>query len=124
MDIDRFDEISKGKEQLYFNKTISSHIPSPIESDYVRGYIERYFMQKANDLESKIIELDYIGYRKFYDNPFYTVIALDWKIKGTDEQIKESNSKSIKLNFSKIPKLAFYLPNLLQFKEKKDLELP
>lgn len=121
MDIKRFNEISSNKQLAYKEKSISPHIPTPIDSDYERGYIQRYFIQKANDTESRIIEVDYLGFRKFSGNPFWTAIVIDWRIKGTDEQIKDSNSKSIKLHFQKIPKLGIYLPNLLQFKQKKDL---
>lgn len=123
MNIQRFEEISKNKGELYNDKFIYTHTPSPIESDYYRGYIERYFIQKSNDKDSKIYEVDVKGFRKFFDDPFYTNVALDWRIKGTDEQIKNSNKKSISLNFELMPKLAIFLPNLLQFKEKKDLEI-
>ena len=118
MDIERFEAISKDKGQKYRLMPISTHIPSPNESDYERGYIERYFVQKANDSESKIFEVDFIGFKKFSKSAFYTTIALDWRIKGTDEQIKESNGKSIQLNYHKMQKLPIYLPNLLQFRKK------
>jgi len=123
MNIKRFEEISKSKGQIFDDKFIYTHIPSPNKSDYERGYIERYFIQKANDKDAKIYEVDEKGFTKFFDNPFYTNIALDWKIKGSDTEIKNSNKKSINLNFNLIPKLAIFLPNLLQFKEKKDLEI-
>lgn len=123
MDLKRFEQISKGKGQLFRQKTINAHIPSPVESDYVRGYIQRFFIQKSNDTESKIFEVDMMGYRKFVNNPFYNAVSVDWRIKGTDEQIKESNQKSIKLQYEVMPKLQIYLPNLLQFREKKDLAI-
>ena len=115
MNIDRFEEISPKKRQVYVQRKISQHIPEIKESDYERGYIVRYFIQKANDTESPIYELDYIGHRKFFNDPFHSSVSLDWRLTGTDEQIKESNSKSIKLHYQKMPKLATYLPNLLQF---------
>ncbi len=121
MNIDRFEEISPKKRQIFEQRKISQHIPDPNDSDYERGYIVRYFIQKANDSEAPIYELDYIGHRKFANDPFNSSVSLDWRLTGTDEQIKDSNSKSIKLHYEKMPKLAIYLPNLLQFKKKKDL---
>lgn len=123
MDINRFEQISKNKRQLYTEKVISAHLPEVKEMDYKRGYIERYFIQKANDTESKIIEVNFNGYTKFNNNPFYNTISLEWRLKGEDSEIKESNLKSIKRHYSIMPKLQIYLPNLLQFKEKKDLEI-
>ena len=120
MNIDRYAEISKLGFQ-FEPKTLSAHIPTPNEMDYERGYIVRYFVQKANDTQSRIVEVDYIGYKKFLGDAFYTAVSLDWKIKGTDEQIRECNFKSIKTGIDKIPLIQSYLPNLVQFKKKKDL---
>lgn len=121
MNIERYQQIATKRGQLFDSKKISPHIPQPNETDYKRGYITRYFIQKANDVESAVYEVDYLGYRKFYEHPFTTAISLDWKIKGSDDEIKDANLKSIKLHYKKIPKLMIYLPNLLQFKQKKDL---
>ncbi len=121
MNIDRFEEISKNKRQLYNDKVISAYTPIVKELDYKRGYIERYFIQKSNDTESKIIEVDFSGFKKFSISPFYTVVALEWRLKGEDDEIKESNLKSIKRHYKIMPNLQIYLPNLLQFRLKKDL---
>jgi hypothetical protein len=40
---------------------------------------------------------------------------LDWRLTGTKEEIKKSNSASIRLASAKMPKIALYLPNLIQF---------
>ena len=120
MNIDRYTEISKLGFQ-FEPKILSAHIPTPNEMDYERGYIVRYFIQKANDTQSRITEVDYIGYSKFVENAFYSTLSLDWKIKGTDEQIRECNFKSIKTGIDRIPLIQSYLPNLVQFKKKKDL---
>lgn len=122
LDINRYKKINE-PDLIYDSIKIKTHIPTPTETDYKRGYIARYFIQKGNDLESTIYEVDYIGFSKFIDNPFYTHIDLNWRLIGTDEQIKDSNFKAVRLVTPKIPKLQLYLPNLLQFKQKKDLEL-
>lgn len=120
MDLTRYNKVANiGSE--FKEKRISPYIPTPTDLDYERGYIVRYFIQKANDSQSRITEVDYIGYSKFVESAFYSTLSLDWKIKGTDEQIRECNFKSIKTGIDKIPLIQSYLPNLLQFKKKKDL---
>lgn len=120
MDLTRYNKVANiGSE--FREKRISPYIPTPTDLDYERGYIVRYFIQKANDTQSRITEVDYIGYSKFVENAFYSTVSLDWKIKGTDEQIRECNFKSIKTGIDKIPLIQSYLPNLVQFKKKKDL---
>ena len=120
MDLTRYNQVANiGSE--FREKRISPHVPTPTDLDYERGYIVRYFIQKANDTQSRITEVDYIGYSKFVENAFYTTVSLDWKIKGTDEQIRECNFKSIKTGIDRIPLIQSYLPNLVQFKKKKDL---
>lgn len=122
LDINRYKTINR-PDAIYNSVKIKTHVANPIEIDYKRGYITRYFIQKSNDTESTIYEVDYIGFSKFIDNPFYTHINLNWRLIGTDEQIRDSNFKAIRLLHSKMPKLQLYLPNLLQFKQKKDLEV-
>lgn len=122
LDINRYKTINN-PDLIYNSIKIKTHVATPAEIDYKRGYVTRYFIQKANDLDSTIYEVDYIGFSKFIDNPFYTHVNLNWRIIGTDEQIKDSNFKAILLLAPKIPKLQLYLPNLLQFKQIKNLEV-
>jgi hypothetical protein len=120
MDLNRYNKVSNiGSD--FKEKRISPYLPTPTDLDYERGYIVRYFIQKANDTQSRITEVDYIGYSKFVNDAFYTTVSLDWKIKGTDTEIKECNFKSIKTGIDRIPLIQSYLPNLMQFKKKKDL---
>jgi len=120
MDVSRYNKVANiGSE--FREKRISPYIPTPTDLDYQRGYIVRYFIQKENDTQSRITEVDYIGYSKFVENAFYSTVSLDWKIKGTDEEIRECNFKSIKTGIDKIPLIQSYLPNLVQFRKKKDL---
>jgi hypothetical protein len=121
MDLTRYNKVAKNIGNTFNEKRISPYVPTPTDLDYERGYIVRYFIQKANDTQSRITEVDYIGYSKFVGDVFYTTVSLDWKIKGTDEEIKECNFKSIKTGIDKISLIQSYLPNLVQFKKKKDL---
>lgn len=93
---------------------IIAYIPTPTENDYKNGYIERYFAQKANDIDSYIYEIknDSVASKEL---KFYTVVKVIWRLTGKAEQIKQSNFNSIRLHYKKMPKLSLYLPNLLQF---------
>lgn len=121
-DIIRYASVSKPGQE-FDRKKISSFIPSPNEMDYSRGYIPRYFVQKANDKDAKIFEIDNIGFSKFTNSPFHTTVQIDWRIIGSDDDIKQSNMKSINLVRKDMPALKLYLLNLLQFRQKENLEM-
>jgi hypothetical protein len=117
MDINRYSEILDVQPE--YNKVkIVSYIPEPIDLDYKRGYIVRYFLQKSNDTNGLIFEIKKSSVDKFSDNPFYTIVGLDWRITGSTVDIKKSNAASVRIASETIPKLALYLPNLLQFHKK------
>ena len=101
-----------------FKYSIKTFIPTPKEKDYKKGYIIRYFIQKANDSNSTIYEVSKDSYKNFSSNPLFVNTQLDWRISGEDFEIKKSNSESIKLASNKIKKISLYLPNLLQFKKR------
>jgi hypothetical protein len=114
MNINRYKKISTlGQE--FKPISIKTFIPTPNEMDYKRGYLVRYFCQKSNDKQSTIYEIDTRTYSKLLNTSFYITASLDWRIIGTDAEIRESNSKSIKIACKKIPSLFLYLPNLIQF---------
>jgi hypothetical protein len=117
-DLIRYAGLSKfAKGESFKNLKISAYIPTPDEIDYKRGYISRYFVQRANDMSGKITEINEIAFSKFVNTPFYTAITLDWKITGDDAEIKDCNFKSIKFILKQMPKIQMYLPNLLQFRK-------
>lgn len=97
---------------------IKQHIPSPTETDYRIGYIVRYFIQKANDINAPIHEVDEYGFTNFQNNPFYVVTVMDWRISGQNDQIRQSNAASIRVASKQIRNLSLYLPYLLQFHQK------
>jgi len=108
-------------------KEISTHIPTPNEVDYNRGFIKRCFIQKTNDKGSPIFEVKVNKLGVYSKNPLYTTVTIKWRIKGPletqynnkgniiDKAVTESNRIAIKLVAHKIPNLKLYLPNLLQF---------
>jgi len=114
MSTDRYSELTT-VPNAYLNIKIVAYIPTPSENDYKRGYLVRYFIQKLNDTKAPIYEIKRQAITKFSANPFYVTVSLDWRLTGTREEIKLSNSESVKIASEIIPKLPLYLPNFLQF---------
>ena len=112
------------------NITPTAYFPNPTDKDFTRGYIYRYFTQKANDESAPIYEVASTEYRKFVTSPLYNTADLKWRLSGplTEEKIgagevvdygvPHSNKTSIKLASKIISKLGLYLPNLKQFYKK------
>jgi hypothetical protein len=106
---------------------IESYFPNVSDSDYSKGWISRYFVQKTNDKRSSIYEVNYSEFIRIKYNTLFTSVIIKWRISGPkttqydsngnvlDKGVSESNRISISLVNDKIPNLKFYLPNLLQF---------
>jgi len=118
MGVGRYKRLKREKGTLLKIPKIVTSIPSPKKNDYIRGYIIRYFVQKANDTSSIIYEVSKSRYSIIQTSDLYTNVSLDWRISGTSEEIKKSNSVSLTIAARTIPKIALYLPNLLQFHKK------
>lgn len=114
MDLNRFNDIFREKREFEL-PIVKAYIPELEDTDYERGYITRYFAQKANDESSHVIEIDDRTYSTLINNSFYIVVQLDWKITGTHDEIKEANGKSVRLASKIMPTILLYLPYLLQF---------
>jgi hypothetical protein len=122
MSVSIYDYNKVNKNNGLFNQTkFKTYAPNPIEKDYIVGYIMRYFIQRANDENGHIFEIDRLYFTDFIENPFYTAVQLNWRIKGTAEEVINSNKKSINISYERMPALKLYLPNLLQF-HKENLE--
>ena len=117
MDIDRYKSISKADTE-FKEVSIVAYIPTPTELEYKMGYITRHFVQSANDKNAPIYEIRKKSISKFSNNSLYITTSLDWRIKGPVDEVKKSNSASIRIASQIIPKLSLYLPNLLQFHKK------
>jgi hypothetical protein len=117
MNTDRYKEIVDLESE--FNQVnIVSYIPTPTEEDYRRGYLTRYFLQKSNDKNGIIYEIRKKSISKFSNNPFYSAVSILWRIRGSRDEVKQSNKASVRIGGEVIPKLYLYLPNLLQFHKK------
>lgn len=117
MGIDRYNTIVIRKPS-YTDFTFKTHIPNPTDVDYQRRYIIRYFIQKSNDINSPIFEVNSDTYSSAISNPYYIGVELDWSIIGSGDTVKDSNRNSISIASQTIPIISLYLPNLLQFWKK------
>lgn len=109
------------------NTTPVTYIPILTNTDYKRGFITRYFVQKTNDDNTPIFEVNNGEYHRVGRSGIYNTTSLRWRIEGSingvydlnenlkDIGVKESNKISIRLASNEITKLKLYLPNLLQF---------
>jgi len=65
----------------------TTYYPQPIDSDYQKGYITRYFAKKINQ-SGYVVEISPAEYVAFtngevrYDVSFYQVVSILWKITG------------------------------------------
>jgi hypothetical protein len=115
IEVSRYNRL-KMRDLSDFKQTpIKTFVPEPIEFDYKRGYIIRYFAQKTNDFNYPIFEVSDFTFNILIDNPFYRVVKLKWRLSGNTDEIKDSNFKSVKLVSKDMPNLMMYLPNYLQF---------
>ena len=114
----------KTNYSLDFPKTI---VPTPSDTDYENGFIERYFTQKVNDKNSYVFEIDKEEYSNLFENPYWISEIMKWRITGpitpvynidgilTDKGVIESNNASISIISEKVKNVKLYLPNILQF---------
>jgi hypothetical protein len=94
---------------------VVAYIPEITDAEYNIGYIVRYFVQKTNDDNSPIFEVDAENLTQVQSDPYYKTTSLKWRITGTPQEIMDSNQASIKLAYIEMKNLKLYLSNLLQF---------
>ncbi len=97
--------------------------PIPTSKDYTKGYINRYFVQKINDL--KITETNKNNYNNIYSNCF-TKLVIQWIITGPKNNIyknkildrkgvQEQNIEILNNNEKIMVGFKTYLNNPLEF---------
>lgn len=109
---------------IKYPKTI---VPNPTEDDYAIGFIIRYFVQKVNDDNAHIFEIDEKEYNAYKNNLHWKTAELKWRITGPknttynldgnidDKGVINTNKASISRTSQKLKNIGLYLPNLLQF---------
>lgn len=112
------------KFDIKFPNTI---VPSPTTDDYDLGYITRYFIQKANDENAHIFEIDEKEYKKYKENAFWIIAELKWRIRGPlnttykmdgkidDVGVINANKAAIARTSQTLKNIGLYLPNFIQF---------
>jgi hypothetical protein len=97
--------------------------PFPKTKDYSLGYINRYFVQKINDLT--ITEVDKNKYNEI-SSALYNKLSIRWIISGPKDNIyknkilervgvREQNIKILNTNEKKMTGIKNYLNNPLEF---------
>jgi hypothetical protein len=94
---------------------VLAYIPEITEDSYYVGYINRYFIQKANDDNSPITEIEQNQENEILSDSYYKLVNIKWRLTGTPQEIMDSNKASIALVNSEMKNLKLYLSNLLQF---------
>jgi hypothetical protein len=117
IDINRYNKILKDTN-TFKTKKIKTFIPTPLDSDYMNGYIKRYFIQKSNDVGAPIYEISKDLFSIYAISPFFIAVPILWRLSGNSDEISQSNLKSIKLGCKTIRNLYTYLPNTLQFSKQ------
>ena len=105
---------------------VSPSVPKPKDLDYKRGYVKRYFVQRANDNRAPINEVSSIKFSQIATNAFFKQVKLRWRITGPLEDYKDaegnlkkgvytSNKRSIEEQLKKMPSLKNRLVNLGEY---------
>jgi len=85
--LEAFQVAEKELELNLTNLQPTAYYPQPIDSDYQKGYITRYFAKKINQ-SGYVVEISPAEYVAFtngevrYDVSFYQVTSILWKITG------------------------------------------
>jgi hypothetical protein len=107
--------------------TPSTIVPTPTKLDYEDGFLIRYFVRKANDVNGFIFEVSQETFELYLENPYWVCGELKWRIAGPvepvyksngeldDMGVRKSNKTSINFTAKSLPNIGLYLPNLLQF---------
>jgi len=66
------------------------YIASPTQDDYKKGYIERCFVRKANDINAEIIEVSIDDGKYINAQQYYIVVFINWKISGVLDNFRDS----------------------------------
>lgn len=113
----RFDEVVNAAKIIKYR-------PTPTDSDYKSGYINRYFAKKVN--ENVIWEVEY-GTTSTINNALYKVVKLNWKITGPKNNVADASMlkragvmEQNRFEIDRIKKeedvdLTAVLPNLLEY---------
>lgn len=108
--------------ELGTSSSLTKYRPIPTTDDYDKGYIDRYFVKKAN--ENVIIEVSFLTN---VNTNLYTRVSMQWKISGPKNNIfkngildKAGVMEQNKFEIERVKKeegidLSIVLSNLLEY---------
>jgi len=114
-------------KKLYSLDIPNTIVPTPDKFDYESGFIQRYIVQKANDVNGFVYEVNLDTYQTLSENPYWLVYSMRWRLVGPmdttykadgtlgDMGVRASNRASISLASNLIKNAGLYFPNILQF---------
>ncbi len=116
----------KLKSVVINTKIPKTFFPTPKQSDYDTGVIDRYFVQLRDTPGSPIFEVNKEIFYKFNNSNFYKGVQINWRISGKLEDeyttqgalipsVTNSNKRSIMEAEKILPEINLYLVNLKQF---------
>lgn len=116
------------KDKTFYSLDIpQTLVPRPTDNDYEKEFIQRFFVQKSNDLNGFVYEVNSETFDVLKSNPFWLTATIRWRISGpldnvydsngliTDKGVINSNKVSIGIGAETIKNIGLYLPNVLQF---------
>lgn len=121
------EQYKKLKNSIKINNTMpKSHYPLPTDEDYIKGIINRYFVQRRDTPGSIIIEINSQKFNEYAGSVYYKTASLKWRISGNLEDtytnqgalipsVIRSNQMAIKEAEKQLPELNLYLVNPKQF---------
>lgn len=101
--------------------TPQQYYPRPSKGDYDQGYVTRYFIRKANNVDARIIEIDIKQWNLIGSqiDPFlYLKTSLPWKLTGNESDVEQTNFKVVQKYNEELPGLQKYLRNYLELYKK------
>jgi len=101
----------------------------PAEVDYVRGFRQRYFVQKRHTLDAYPIEIDLPQYERLgrqdgIDNGLYAYCSVEWRLVGTRDSIEQFNRLQLLQGSKVVVGLPYAVRSLSEFGRFTDLPNP
>ena len=97
----------KSTDREVYPSTIT---PNITDKDYTKGFINRYFIQKANDKNAKVFEISELDFNQTLT--LYNKTRINWVISGIKEEVTIKNTITIRnaeRNYKGINKILFPL---------------
>ena len=109
--------------ELQFNnhQAPKFYYPRPSDQDYDKGYINRYFVQKQNELYiiREINEDDFSNInnanRIGINGNLYNTLKLRWVIRGSQKDVEITNTQSLLYNERTMSGISKYLTDRIEF---------